>query len=160
MSFLNKKEQNKSFAGSLYATDEDGDALQYIIVANGTLGAATITNTSTGAFTYTPKPGKIGTDTFTYKANDGTADSNISTVTVIISAKLELSITYSWDYQSTENLSAFRLYANNLPICQTYDITAQQATCIIPADSNPTSFAITAVDLNGVESVLSNSLAF
>jgi hypothetical protein len=32
--------------------------------------------------TYTPNPGYSGTDTFTFKANDGTADSNIGTLAI------------------------------------------------------------------------------
>ena len=35
-----------------------------------------------GTFSYTPTAGSPGTDTFTYKANDGTADSNTVTVTI------------------------------------------------------------------------------
>jgi hypothetical protein len=38
----------------------------------------------TGAFTYSSNPGSSGTDTFTFKANDGLVDSNIATVTVTI----------------------------------------------------------------------------
>ena len=47
--------------------------------ANGTL----VLNTD-GSFTYTPTTGSSGTDTFTYKANDGSANSNIATVTIIV----------------------------------------------------------------------------
>ncbi len=35
-----------------------------------------------GSFTYTPEGGYRGTDSFTYKANDGALDSNIATVTI------------------------------------------------------------------------------
>jgi VCBS repeat-containing protein len=61
-------------------TDADGDALSAVLVggpANGTL-----TLNPNGSFTYTPAAGFAGTDTFTYKANDGSADSNVATVTV------------------------------------------------------------------------------
>jgi len=37
-----------------------------------------------GSFTYTPAPNFFGTDTFTYVANDGTADSNVATVTLTV----------------------------------------------------------------------------
>ncbi len=47
-------------------------------------GTVVITNATSGAFRYTPNANFNGTDTFTYKANDGTADSNIATVTVTI----------------------------------------------------------------------------
>src|SRR5262249_22585580 len=71
--------------GALKATDPDGDPLTYSIVANGTKGTATITNAATGAFTYTPNPDANGTDSFTFKVNDGALDSNIATETVTIS---------------------------------------------------------------------------
>jgi len=51
------------------------------IVQNGSKGVATITNATTGAFTYTATAGATGTDTFTFKANDGSLDSNEATVT-------------------------------------------------------------------------------
>lgn len=73
--------------GTLSASDPDGDALTYMIVTNGSLGMATITNASTGSYTYTPAAGVTGTDTFTFKVNDGKADSNVATVTVTINAQ-------------------------------------------------------------------------
>ena len=70
--------------GMLAATDGDGDPLTYSIVANGAKGQAVITNENTGAFTYTPNANANGEDTFTFKANDGVADSNTAMVTVTI----------------------------------------------------------------------------
>ncbi|MBF0614928.1 MAG: tandem-95 repeat protein [Magnetococcales bacterium] len=64
--------------------DGDGDALTYIIVTNGSKGTASITNATTGAFTYTPRYGMTGADSFTFKVNDGRADSNTATVTINI----------------------------------------------------------------------------
>ncbi|MBU1640685.1 MAG: tandem-95 repeat protein [Proteobacteria bacterium] len=76
--------EDKPTSGTLTATDIEGDALTYSIVTNGSLGTVLITSTSTGTFSYTPKANVWGTDTFTYKAYDGKAASNISTVTVTI----------------------------------------------------------------------------
>ena len=70
--------------GTLIAVDADGDQLTYSIVTNGSLGTAVITNLATGAFNYTPRQDENGTDSFTFKANDGKADSNIAAVTVTI----------------------------------------------------------------------------
>ena len=76
---------NSPVGGTLVATDTDiGDTLTYSIVTNGTHGTAAITNALTGAFTYTPNADAAGVDTFTFKANDGTVDSNVATVTVTI----------------------------------------------------------------------------
>ena len=44
----------------------------------------TLTLNADGSFTYTPAANYNGTDSFTYKANDGTADSNVATVTITI----------------------------------------------------------------------------
>lgn len=46
-------------------------------------GSATVANKCTGG-TYISNPGFIGTDSFTYVANDGLADSKIGTVTVAV----------------------------------------------------------------------------
>jgi len=62
----------------------DANPLTYSIVTNGTKGTATITNIGTGAYTYTPSLNQTGTDTFTFKVNDGTVDSNVATITITI----------------------------------------------------------------------------
>jgi VCBS repeat-containing protein len=62
--------------------DVDGDRLSAALVAGPAHG--TLTFQSTGAFRYTPAPGFFGTDSFTYKANDGQLDSNVATVTLTV----------------------------------------------------------------------------
>ena len=37
-----------------------------------------------GSFTYMPSANYSGTDSFTYKANDGLLDSNVATVTIVV----------------------------------------------------------------------------
>jgi hypothetical protein len=76
--------KNTRVDGTLVASDLDGDPLTYSIVANGSLGTAVITNATTGAFTYTPNLGVSGTDSFSFKVNDGSADSDTATVTIAI----------------------------------------------------------------------------
>ena len=39
-----------------------------------------------GSFTYTPNANFNGTDSFTYTASDGTAGSNVATVTITVDA--------------------------------------------------------------------------
>jgi len=67
-----------------FASDIEADPLTYSIVTNGSKGSATMTNASTGAFTYTPNANQTGTDTITFKVNDGTVDSNPGTTTITI----------------------------------------------------------------------------
>ena len=72
--------------GTLIASNPDNEMLTYSIVSNGKKGIATITNPSTGAFEYTPDANTTGTDSFTFKANDGVSNSNKATITVTIVA--------------------------------------------------------------------------
>ncbi len=60
--------------------DLDEDALTALLVSDVSNG--TLTLNSSGAFSYIPNTGFIGTDTFTYRANDGFDDSNTATVTI------------------------------------------------------------------------------
>ncbi len=64
----------------LSASDADGDPLTFSIVDPPTKGTVVLTNSATGEFTYTPNPGALGLDSFTFKANDGLADSNVTTM--------------------------------------------------------------------------------
>lgn len=63
-------------------SDADSDPLSAQLVTNVSNGALTL-NTD-GSFTYQPDPNFSGSDTFTYRASDGTALSNIATVTITV----------------------------------------------------------------------------
>jgi uncharacterized repeat protein (TIGR01451 family) len=64
-------------------TDPDGDVLTPNLVSWPANALVFHLNTD-GSFTYLANPGFSGTDTFTYKAYDGQADSNIATVTITV----------------------------------------------------------------------------
>jgi VCBS repeat-containing protein len=63
-------------------TDADGDALHAVLVAGPAHGSLTLN--PDGSFTYTPTGAFFGSDNFTYKANDGSFDSNVATVTITV----------------------------------------------------------------------------
>jgi hypothetical protein len=63
-------------------TDDDGDALTAALVTGPTDGSLASGLNADGSFIYTPNAGFTGEDSFTYVANDGTADSNVATVTI------------------------------------------------------------------------------
>jgi len=56
-------------------TDANGDTLTAILVG-GQPSHGTLTLSTNGGFLYTPAANFNGTDSFTYKANDGKVDSN------------------------------------------------------------------------------------
>ena len=62
---------------TLTATDPNNDTLTYSVVAGPVHG--TLSGTAPN-LTYTPAAGYTGADSFTFKANDGTLDSNTATV--------------------------------------------------------------------------------
>ncbi|WFU22125.1 VCBS domain-containing protein [Bradyrhizobium sp. CB1717] len=66
------------------ATDLDGDALHAILVNGPAHG--TLTLNADGSFTYAPVGDYNGSDSFTYKLNDGLADSNVATVNITVQA--------------------------------------------------------------------------
>ncbi len=66
-------------------TDADSDTLTAIKVSDPSHGTLTSFN-SDGSFTYIPDADYTGSDSFTYKANDGDIDSNIATVHLTITA--------------------------------------------------------------------------
>ena len=76
--------QDASYSGTLHASDADGDTLALSIVRSPAHGTVNITDVSTGLFTYTPNANVHGSDSFTFEANDGQADSNVATVSVAI----------------------------------------------------------------------------
>src|SRR5205085_112102 len=65
-------------------TDVEGDTLTAVLVAGPAHG--TLTLNADGSFTYTPAGNYNGSDSFTYKANDGQADSNVATVSLMVTA--------------------------------------------------------------------------
>jgi VCBS repeat-containing protein len=73
-------------APGVLANDTDGnnDTLTAALVSGTTNGMLSLN--PDGSFTYTPAPNYNGSDSFTYKASDGAADSNVVTVTITVNA--------------------------------------------------------------------------
>jgi VCBS repeat-containing protein len=63
-------------------TDVEGNPLTAVLVTQAAHG--TVEMSTDGTFTYTPNANYNGPDSFTYHANDGTADSNVATVSISV----------------------------------------------------------------------------
>lgn len=63
-------------------TDSNNEPLTAIQVSGPANGSLTLN--SDGSFTYAPNKDYFGSDSFTYKANDGAADSETATVTITV----------------------------------------------------------------------------
>ncbi|MCG3204488.1 MAG: hypothetical protein KCHDKBKB_01203 [Elusimicrobia bacterium] len=76
--------ENTAIAVTMLGSDGDGDTLTYVIVSGPLHG--TLDSVSGDQVTYTPAAGYNGSDSFTYKVNDGTVDSNVATVSIQVNA--------------------------------------------------------------------------
>jgi VCBS repeat-containing protein len=76
--------ENTAASGTLKATDPDGDPLTFSIVTKPSHGSVTINDVNSGAYTYTPNHNYSGSDSFTFKANDGQVDSNIAKISITV----------------------------------------------------------------------------
>ncbi|MEY4631262.1 MAG: hypothetical protein RIQ81_1382 [Pseudomonadota bacterium] len=101
-SVLTPEDQSK--AGFLEATDVDGDSLVYSIATNPTNGKVTVAP-STGAFIYTPTANFYGQDSFQFKVQDGSVDSNVGTVSVSVSKVNDTPVALSNSFVTEEDKS-------------------------------------------------------
>ena len=62
----------RRLAGGLAIVSADGDVLTFSLVSGPARGALALNGD--GTFTYTPAANYSGSDSFTYRANDGTAE--------------------------------------------------------------------------------------
>lgn len=68
---------------TLTGSDADGDPLTYVLVGGPSHGTLSGTGSN---LTYTPEPNYSGSDSFTFRVNDGTVDSNEATVSITVYA--------------------------------------------------------------------------
>ncbi len=82
-------------------SDVEGDALAAVLVAGPAHG--TLTLNSDGSFTYVPETNYFGADSFTYRANDGTTDSDIVVVTLNVTPVNDAPVALADTYQVAED---------------------------------------------------------
>ena len=75
-------DEDTVIAGSVIATDADGDSLTYSKASDPTSGSVVVN--PDGSYEYTPDPDFFGTDSFTYLVEDSTGAEDVATVTVTV----------------------------------------------------------------------------
>ncbi len=68
--------------GTITASDVENDPLTFALVGQAANGIAVVN--PNGTYSYTPNANFHGTDTFTFRANDGTANGNTATITITV----------------------------------------------------------------------------
>ena len=77
-----------SITGNLASTSQESRAVTYALVTAASLGTVTLTDTTTGSYTYQTSISTIaaGTDSFTFRVNDGFVDSLTITISIRINS--------------------------------------------------------------------------
>ena len=101
--------------------------MTYSIVSEPSNGTVTISGSTA---TYTPSDNYNGSDSYTYKANDGTDDSNTATVTITVTAVNDAPITLP-DFYTTQENSPITVFTNVGILSNDYDIEGQELTIIL-----------------------------
>ena len=81
--------------------DADGESLSVTLVSDVAHG--TLNLDADGSFSYTPDDDYHGTDSFTYRANDGLANSAIATVTITVNSVNDIPDTETDSYTVTND---------------------------------------------------------
>jgi len=103
---------------TLVADDVDGDTLTYSIVDEPQHGSLSLV--SGDKVTYTPTANYFGTDSFTFKANDGDLDSNTATISISITpvndAPVAVDDTYTMEEKDSLTIPALGVLANDTDV--------------------------------------------
>ncbi len=73
-------------------TDPNKDGLVAAVDTSPPASEGTLALKRDGSFTFTPQPNFVGTSTFTYHASDGTKNSNISRVSIVVSSSVPVAV--------------------------------------------------------------------
>jgi len=136
-------DEDQSVEVQLNGNDNDGDSVTFSIVSNPSNGSLGSINDN--KVTYTPSQDFNGTDTFTYKANDGTLDSNTATVTLTVNSINDAPTTVDVSVEMDENLSIDRIVGITL---EGNDVDGDNLTYSIVSD--PSNGSLSAISSNTV----------
>jgi len=99
-----KTDEDIDYDGSVFASDIDNDSLTYSLLTDPSYGTVTITDSSSGTYTYSPKVNYSGSDSFTFTSSDGML-SDTSKVLITVPAVNDAPIAYDLEigtYEDTE----------------------------------------------------------
>ena len=94
--------QGAAVSGQLTGTDADGDALTFASSSDSAHGNLTLS--ANGAFSYAPSADFVGTDSFTFTANDGQATSAPATVTITVAQGNRAPVLRSATFAAIQNV--------------------------------------------------------
>jgi uncharacterized repeat protein (TIGR01451 family) len=119
-------------ANDLDAEDDPLTALLDSSPSNGDLAFA-----ADGSFVYTPTAGFTGVDTFTYRAHDGLANSNVATVSVIVGDEIPPQVTAVSPPDRATGVAV------DAPVVITFSETIDPASLAYTVVPNPRGWSVT-----------------
>ena len=146
--------EDTPLSGSVSATDIDSPTLTYSVVTGPAHGSLSL-NASTGAYTYTPDLNYNGSDSFTFKANDGSVDSNIATINITVTAVNDAPVAYAGTGVTNEDtvLNSSVVATDVDSASLTYSVVTGPAHGILNLDFSTGSYTYTPdANYNGTDS--------
>jgi VCBS repeat-containing protein len=107
-------------------TDAESDPLTAVLVA-GPSHSSSFTLNSDGSFSYTPAANYNGSDSFTYKANDGFSNGNTATVDLTVNAVNDAPVNSVPAAQSVDENATLTFSSGNSNLISTGDVDAGSA---------------------------------
>ena len=164
--------EDSMFSGNLKADDIDSNELTYIIEREPNNGKVLIVDMNTGSFEYTPNKNISGNDSFEFKVNDGSLDSNIAEVQIFITPENDAPQAQSFSITTTEENEIFESFRANdddsLTLNYEIKIEPQKGTVKIESQTQGTFVYTPYKDKTGEDSfayqvndgILSSSIAY
>jgi hypothetical protein len=164
--------EDSKITSRLAATDQENDPLLYTLLSTPAHGTVQLINPATGEYTYTPESNVYGNDSFTYMANDGSADSNPAQVNITISPvndppqanagtdqtvaeQTAVTLTAADSSDIDDGIASFSWTQQSGPLAQITDSSAMQLSFTSPdvgVAGAELSFGLTVTDLGGLQS--------
>jgi hypothetical protein len=126
-------DEDAPVAITLSGSDVDGDTLTYTVVAGPTKGELTGTAPN---LVYVPNSDVSGTDSFTYKVNDGTADSGLATVSITVASVNDAPVAGTQSVKTDEDTAAMITLTGFDPegATLTYTVVSQPANGVVSGE--------------------------
>lgn len=128
MDFLVSTTEDVASNIELLATDNDDDTLTFSVVQSPSSG--TLSSLDGNKTVYTPDQDFFGSDSFSYRVNDGIADSNLANVTIEVSSVNDVPIITS---DPVENARETKLYRYELTATDVDSETLNYSALTIPS---------------------------
>lgn len=109
-------------------SDIDGDALSVVAVSSTANGALSLS--ADGSFVYTPNENFNGVDSFTYRATDGSLQSETRTVTLNVAAVNDASVSIDDEF-TIDQLTVLELSAANGVLVNDLDVEADELQAVL-----------------------------